>query len=79
MRGVTMVVAAVDRYLLFAGPTAASPQQRPAAGEWDRRTDGRTDDSCINPSPHTMRAVSTIDQLLQRVLATVILAAWRSG
>jgi len=31
--------AAIDRYLLFAGPTAANPQQRSSAGEWDIRTD----------------------------------------
>jgi len=35
--------AAIDRYLLPAGPTAANPQQRRAAVRWDRETDGRTD------------------------------------
>jgi len=35
--------AAIDRYLLPAGRTAANPQQRNAVGEqWDRRTDRRT-------------------------------------
>jgi len=34
--------AAIDRYLLSAGLTAANPQQRRAAGEYrDRQTDGR--------------------------------------
>jgi len=33
--------AAIDRYLLAAGFTAANPQQRRAAAGWDRRTDGR--------------------------------------
>ena len=52
--------AAIDRYLLAAGPTAANPPQRRAAGEWgDGRTDWRTLDSCIDPAPHTMPAVST--------------------
>jgi len=35
--------AAIDRYLLFAGPTAANPLHATAAGELNRRTDGRTD------------------------------------
>ena len=39
-----------DRYLLSAGPTAANLQQRRAAAEWDRQTDGRTDDRCIDPA-----------------------------
>ena len=37
--------AAIDRYLILAGPTAANPQQRSAAGEHDRtdvQIDGRT-------------------------------------
>jgi len=39
--------AAIDRYLLAAGPTAANPLQRRAAG-WDRQTDARTHArSCI--------------------------------
>ena len=33
--------AAIDRYLLGAGPTAANPQQRRAAAGWDRQTDAR--------------------------------------
>ena len=35
--------AAVGRYLLPAGPTAANPLQRHAAAGWDRQTDSRTD------------------------------------
>ena len=31
--------AAIDRYVLPAGPTAANPPYTAAAGEWDRRTD----------------------------------------
>ena len=31
--------AAIDRYLLADGPTAANPQQLYAAAAWDRRTD----------------------------------------
>jgi len=37
--------AAIDRYLLPAGPTAANLQQRRAATGWDRRTDGRPTDA----------------------------------
>ena len=55
--------AAIDRFHLAAGRTAANPLQRRAEGEWDkrtdRRTDGRTPDSCIDLVPHTMRVVST--------------------
>jgi len=32
--------AAIDRYLLLVGPTAANPQRRRAAVGWDRQTDG---------------------------------------
>jgi len=35
--------AAIDRYLLAAGPTAANPQLQRAAVRWDRQTDRRTD------------------------------------
>jgi len=35
--------AAIDRYLLAAGPTAANPQRQRAAAGWDRQTGGRTD------------------------------------
>jgi len=46
--------AAIDRYLLPAGRTAANPRQRSAAGElWDRQTDGRTDDRYIVPAART--------------------------
>jgi len=33
--------AAIDRYLLAAGPAAANPHQRHAAAGWDRHTDRR--------------------------------------
>jgi len=33
--------AAIDRYLLHAGPTAANPQHRHAAAGRDKRTDDR--------------------------------------
>jgi len=32
--------AAIDRYRLPTGPTAANPPHADAAGEWDRQTDG---------------------------------------
>jgi len=32
--------AAIDQYLLPAGPTAANPPHAAAVGEWDRQTDG---------------------------------------
>jgi len=47
--------AAISRYLL----AAANPQQRRAAGEWNRRTDGRTPDSCIDPAPHIVCSAKT--------------------
>jgi len=62
--------AAIDRYLLAAGPTAANPQLQRAAVRWDRQTDrqtdGRTPDSCIYPAPriqYTMRAVPKISNV----------------
>jgi len=53
--------AAIDRYLLAAGPTAANLRQWRAVarrdgwthGQTNGRT-GRTPDSCIDPAPHTM-------------------------
>jgi len=33
--------AAIDRYILAAGHTAANPQQRSATREWDRQTDSK--------------------------------------
>jgi len=35
--------AAIDRYVLPAGPTVANPPQAAVADEWDRQTDIRTD------------------------------------
>ena len=50
----------IDRYLYCApGPqqqTRRSGVRRPNAGT-DRQTDGLTPDRCIDPAPHTMRAV----------------------
>ena len=45
--------AAVDRYLLPAGPTAANPPHAAAAGERDRQVPCHY----IDPAPHTMWAV----------------------
>jgi len=39
--------AAIDRYLLPAGPAAANPPPRRAASVWDRQIDGRTDGRSI--------------------------------
>jgi len=42
--------AAMDRYLLLAGLTAANPPQPRDAGEWDKRTDRRrTPHSFVDP------------------------------
>jgi len=42
--------AAMDRYLLLAGLTAANPPQPRDAGEWDKRTDRRrTPHSSVDP------------------------------
>ena len=46
--------AAIDRYLLPAGPTAANLQQP------DYGTDGRTPYRCTDPDPHATRAVSVV-------------------
>jgi len=35
----TAAAAAVDRYLLLTGPTAANSPHAAAAGEWDRQID----------------------------------------
>jgi len=35
-RAAARLLAAIHRHLLLAGPTAANPQHRSAAGEWDR-------------------------------------------
>ena len=45
--------AAIDRYLLAAGPTAANPPHAAAAGERDRQTDGRTPCRYVDPAAHT--------------------------
>ena len=50
--------AAIDQYLLPAGPTAANPPHAAAVGKWDRQTDGRTPYRFIDPALHTMRAVT---------------------
>jgi len=43
VRRATAAPAAIDRYLLPAGPTAANPSQLHAAVDrWGRKTDGRT-------------------------------------
>jgi len=57
--------AAIDRYILPSGPTAANPQPADKTGEWDRqtgkRTDGHTEGQTpyrfIHPAPHTMPVV----------------------
>ena len=57
--------AAIDRYLLPAGPTAANPPQRPNAGT-DRQTDGRP---TVTQISLRMRAVQTMASCCD-VLAT---------
>ena len=50
--------AAVDRYILPTGRSAANPPAAVAAVDrWDRQTDERTD-RCIDPAVHAMRAAS---------------------
>ena len=52
--------AAIDRYLLPDGPTAANPPQWLAVAEWreDRWIKNRwAPDSFTDPAPHTMQAV----------------------
>jgi len=44
--------AAIDRYLLSAGPTAASLLHAAAVGEWDRWTDRGTQYPFIDPATH---------------------------
>jgi len=46
--------AAIDQYLLLAGPTAANLQQQSVAGKWGRQADGWTPYCYIDPAPHTM-------------------------
>jgi len=54
--------AAIDRYLLPAGSTAANPPHAAAAVDnWDIQTERRTDIVPLRrPMPHTTRTVSTI-------------------
>ena len=53
--------AAIDRYFLLAGRSAANlPVAVGAVDQWDRQTDrqtdGRTPDRYIDPAPRAMRA-----------------------
>ena len=41
----------------FGKHNVGQDQRRAAAG-WDRRTDGQTPDRCVEPGPHTTRAVA---------------------
>ena len=55
----TPAPAAVDRYVLPVGRSAANPPHAAAAVEQtDGRTDVRTPDRYVDPAAHTMRAVS---------------------
>jgi len=52
--------AAVDQYLLLAGPTAVNPQQRQsAADKRDSQTDRRTPCCYIDLAPHTKKVKVT--------------------
>ena len=63
--------AAIDGYLLPAGPTAANPPQlRAATDRTDGQTDGRTPYSYIDPAPHTTRAVPITASCLVSCLHT---------
>ena len=53
--------AAIDRYLLPAGPTAANPPHAAAASNgWDRQTDTVRHRTIIYTMLHAMQAVLTI-------------------
>jgi len=47
---------------IAAGPTAANPLQRRAAAGWDRRTNGRTPGSCIDPAPRVAMQAMPINR-----------------
>jgi len=48
--------AAIDRYRMPAGPTAANPPHAAAAVDiCDRQTDGRTQDSFVDPAVHYLK------------------------
>ena len=48
--------AAIDRYRMPAGPTAANPPHAAAAVNiCDRQTDGRTQDSFVDPAVHYLK------------------------
>ena len=61
-------LAAIDRYLLPAGLTAANPPHAPAVAQ--DGTDRRTDRHRIVTQTllHTMRAVSIIDRLIRSII-----------
>jgi len=48
---VTAGRAAIDRYLLATGPTAANLKQEHVAARWDRQSDRRILDRFIDPAP----------------------------
>ena len=62
--------AAIERYLLPAGPTAANPPHVAAAGAWDgwtdRETNGRTPYRYIYRASRTMRAVPIMRAFIYR-------------
>jgi len=55
--------AAVDRYILLAGPAAANPPHAAAAVDrWDRQTDGRTPYRYIDSAAYYASSVSNGDE-----------------
>ena len=68
--------AAIDRYLLPAGPASANGQQ-PSSGFAavcpcrDRQTDGRTPCRFIDPAPHTVRAMPEIMSLYPNAIRSL--------
>jgi len=69
--------AAIDRYLLFTGPTTATRSSgvRQASGKTDGQTNGRTPYRYIYPVPHTMRAVR-IMSIIARFLCAPRATLW---